>query len=114
MENTRLYGIHNITIPKEHSSDGLYDLAKIISRSSFEEDYSTLYKALWPHIKSVYKKHYCDIINPKLLCNIRFELDQIYHFATQYVHPECFGIVNLAFKSCIHAAEQWDFDLEEG
>ena len=104
-----MFGVHNITLPKEHSSDDLYDLAKIISRASFEEDYSTLYDALWPHVKSVYKKHYGDLINPKLLCNIRFELDQIYRLATQYVHPVCLGIVKLAFKSCIHAAEQWDF-----
>lgn len=108
-----MYGVYNITLPSEHSSDSLYDLAKIISRASLEEDYNTLYDALWPHIKSVYKKHYGDLLNPKLLDNIRFKLDQIYHTATQYVHPVCFGIVNLAFRSCIHAAEQWNFDLEE-
>ena len=108
-----MFGVYKIALPKEHSYDNLYDLAKIISRASLEEDYKTLYEALWPHIKSVYKKHYGDLFNSELLYNIRSELDQIYHTATQYVHPVCFGIVNLAFKSCIHSAEQWDFDLEE-
>ena len=93
-----MYGVHKITLPKEHSSDDLYDLDKIISSASLEEDYKTLYKALWPHVKSVYKKHYSDLINSKLLYNVRFELDQIYHTSTQYVHPACFGIVKLAFK----------------
>lgn len=108
-----MFGVPNITLPKEFNSNNLYDLAKIISRASLEEDYKTLYEALWPYVKSVYNKHYGDLFNPKLLYNIRFELDQIYHNAIQYVHPVCFGIVNLAFKSCIHDAEQWDFDLEE-
>lgn len=107
-----MFGVHKITLPKEHSSDGLYDLDKIISRASFEEDYKTLYEALWSHVKSVYKKHYDDLFDSKLLYNVRFELDQIYHTATLYVHPVCFGIVNLAFKSYIHAAEQLDFNIE--
>lgn len=108
-----MYGVHKIALQKEYSSDNLYDLAKIISRASFEEDYNTLYDALWPHIKNMYKKHYGDLLTPKLLDNIRFELDQIYRTATLYVHPVCLGIVKLAFKSCIHAAKQWDFEGEK-
>lgn len=109
----KMFGVHKVALQKEFNSNNLYDLSKIISRASLEEDYKTLYEALWPYVKSVYKKHYGDLLNSKLLYNIRFELDHIYNTATQYVHPVCLGIVNLAFKSCIHSAEQWNFSIEE-
>jgi len=78
-----------LVIPKEHTQESYEDFIKTVSKASLEYDYETLYNALWPHIKNVYKT------------------------ATMYVLDECIDVFNLAFKSCIHAAKRWKFDLEE-
>lgn len=107
-----MFGV-GLVIPKEHTQESYEDFVRTVSKASLEYDYNTLYNALWPHIKNVYKKHYNDLVNDMLLNKIQYELSQLYKTATMYVLDECIGVFNLAFKSCIHAAKHWDFDLEE-
>lgn len=108
-----MYGVYKITLPKEHIQESYEDFVRTVSKASLEYDYNTLYNALWPHIKNVYKKYYNDLVNDILLNKIQYELNQLYKTSTMYVLDECIDVFNLAFRSCIHAAEQWDFSIEE-
>ena len=49
-----------LVIPEDHTQESYEDFVRIVSKASLEYDYNTLYNALWPHIKNVYKKHYND------------------------------------------------------
>lgn len=108
-----MFGV-GLVISEDHIQESYEDFVRTVSKASLEYDYETLYNALWPHIKNVYKKYYNDLVNDMLLNKIQYELSQLYKTATMYVLDECIDFFNLAFKSCIHAAKRWDFDLEEG
>ena len=102
-----------LIITEEHTQESYEGFIRTVSKASLEYDYNTLYDALWPHIKNIYKKHYNDLVTDMLLNNIQYELSQLYDLLINYVLVECIDFFNLAFRSCIHAAKRWDFSLEE-
>ena len=102
-----------LIITEEQTQECYEDFIRTVYNASLDYDYNTLYNALWPHIKNIYKKHYNELVTLLLLDNIQYELSQFYDLIINYVSVECIDFFNLAFRSCIHAAKRWDFDLEE-
>lgn len=107
-------GVYDVNIPEHHTYGYWYELSVNISRATSpgNESYSLVYDVIWPYVKDVFYEYrnenhamrlIWDNINQRL-ANIKREIDG----ATQAP-----WITDVAFRSCVYAAERWDFDEEE-
>lgn len=107
-------GVYDVNIPEQHTYGYWYELSANISRATApgKENYSLVYDIIWPYVKDVFYEYrnenhamrlIWDNINQRLV-NIKREIDG----ATQAP-----WITDVAFRSCVYAAERWDFDEEE-
>ncbi|MBQ9395661.1 MAG: hypothetical protein IJU23_09140 [Proteobacteria bacterium] len=109
---SKLFGVRGVTIPEENTYGYWYQFARDISRASFTDDYELLYDTIWPHVKRIFEKHYGELVTVRLLDTITQELNCLYNQVMESATVNR-DMAALTFRSCVYAAERWDFELEE-
>lgn len=107
-------GVYDVNIPEQHTYGYWYDLSANISRATApgKENYSLVYDIIWPYVKDVFYKHINDNLADKRVWG---EIDQSLVKIKREIDNATLApwLTNVAFRSCVYAAERWDFDEEE-